>query len=125
MDRTLLFRVALLLALVGLAACSGDDPLGVHPDGPTWTGTVAEAPLADQPQSGATLVWITVNPPGAGETIGAVIRPTTVILVRSGLGFASGTVGDLEPGDDVRIWSDGVEYFSTPPMFEVTRVEVW
>lgn len=127
MDRTLLFRVTILLALLALASCSAaEDPIDVQlHDSPTWTGLITEGPLADVPDPPGTLFWIAIDPPGSGLVVGAILRDDSEVVVHTVSGFRPGQSQGLAPGQSVRLWSTGVEHLSTPPMVEVERIEVW
>lgn len=126
MDRTLLFRVVVLLGLLALASCTaGDAVIDLEADAPTWTGVIESGPFTDVPSPPGSLFWITVNPPGSGQRVGAIVRSDTHIVFRDEGGFRPGGASALRVGQAVRVWSTGSEYLSTPPMVDVTRIEVW
>lgn len=126
MDRTLLFRVLVLLGLLALVACAeGDTVTALSDDAPSWTGVIASGPYTDVPDPPGTVFWIDVNPPGSGQRLGAIVRPETEVVFRDDTGFQPAPTSGLSVGQDVRVWSTGPEYLSTPPMFDAVRIEVW
>lgn len=126
MDRTLLFRMLVFLGFLALVSCTeGDALVDLAADAPTWTGVIESGPFTDVPDPPGTLFWIDVNPPGSGAQVGIIVRSTTQIVFKDDTGFQPGGPGALEVGQDVRVWSTGTEYFSTPPMVDAARIEVW
>ncbi len=126
MDRTLLFRMLLLLSFLALVSCTEGDAL-VDPanEAPTWTGVIESGPFTDVPDPPGSVFWVDVNPPGSGLQVGIIVRSATEIVFRDDAGFQPGGAESLQVGQDVRVWSTGIEYFSTPPMVDAARIEVW
>lgn len=127
MDRTLLFRVSILLALLALASCDpGSDPVDlVMADAPTWTGVITEGPIDEVPDPPGMLFWVALDPPGSDRVVGAIVRPSSEVIRHTVNGFHADRAEGLQAGQSVRVWATGVEHLSTPPMVEVERIEVW
>lgn len=127
MDRTLLFRVVILLALLALASCeTGPDLVELQmAEAPTWTGTITDGPIHEVPDPPGRLFWIAIDPPGSGQMVGAIVRETSEVVRHTVNGFHDDRAEALAVGQSVRLWSNGVEHLSTPPMVEVERIEVW
>lgn len=115
--------ILLALIITVIAACAGKGP--PLPEDADFSGVIAEfPPFPESPDFPARLLVNRPDPGSADRTIVHVGPRTDIRIVQSGGAARPATAEELRTGDEVRVWTTGVELRSYPGQVFAVRIEV-
>lgn len=109
-----------------LTAATRPGPIEPTSCGQSFEGRVIE--ICDEPPAHGALgiVWISIAPGSSSlmDVRGLVVWPGTAVAACGGDGTCPGGADAPRPGDRVRARASEKEYWSIPPIYDASRIEL-
>lgn len=114
------------MTMPAITAATRPGPIEPASGGQSFEGRVIE--ICDEPPAHGALgiVWISIVPESSSlmDVRGLVVWPGTAIAVSGGDGACPGEADTPKRGDRVRARASCEEYWSIPPIYDASRIEL-